>query len=906
MSPRGVWLKESLVPLPPPDEILDRLALDDTVFVRHGGRESNPRGAAPGGHGRPESEWRVKTIVVHGLGYVGLTAAVHYAQAGWRVFGYDPDVKTVDAIYSDRPRGGEFLGRYLGEPVAQLVREGRLSATTSLAQVMGMQTHVLAVPTERDGKPHDAIVLGALKQLLVDRFGPPLTVLVESTLTPGTVDRFMAAHPAAKEAVGLGAVLAVCPRRDWFADPEKNLATLARVVGGVTPRCTRRAAEVVGTVSREVLTTDYRTAELTKALENALFHVPVAFLHQLAYALPDHNVAEAARLAATHWRLASFGSLYLGFGTGGRCLDGDETVVAWDGREARIVAIREFVANWHPGLAVLSRRDDGRTEFRRVLRVGVREAETVELETQGNHRLTVSPDHQMYVTRVVRRRRSMIDGRQRELARLEELVIPARDLAVGDVATFIGDLPTMFDRFVFDLLDAAGGGDVLRRGGDEFVVCGREPTGREWPRRLPLDEELAELLGLIAAEGWVSVEARRARVGIAFDAADEAGLARARWLLKRLGVAPEPQRTRRWRTVALTVSSWAFAGLVEREVGTNSYDAKVPTAVLLGQPEWRHGFLRGALMGDGSVTKHGALEFYSASRELAEGVQLLLRSFGLSPTLKRTVWRIAAMKYVVTVAGERARTVLKEILVGAKRERLTVARRPNRWGTTASAKAQAPKIRAMRPSEARRVYSLDVEGTANFVATGGWLVHNCVPLGTEYLVSAARARGIGALDAILGALTIGEAALQWDEEFRRVVAVAAVGDGRPTVLVLGVAYRPDFKDAGRSPGLGVARHLKKLGAKVSVADPMWTPVQLEQVTGLPVWEPGDGLRHFDVVLLATPHGAYRDLPLDPGWRGGQMVLDGQGAWADYRAIFEARGVAYRRVGEPGWLGAKRQ
>src|SRR5260370_10532955 len=61
----------------------------------------------------------------------------------------------------------------------------------------------------------------------------------------------------------------------------------------------------------------YRTGELTKALENALLHVPVMFAHQLATSLPHLDVAEALRLAGTHWRLTP---LYLGFGSGGRCV----------------------------------------------------------------------------------------------------------------------------------------------------------------------------------------------------------------------------------------------------------------------------------------------------------------------------------------------------------------------------------------------------------------------------------------------------------------------------------------------------------------------------------------------------------------------------------------------------------
>jgi nucleotide sugar dehydrogenase len=144
-------------------------------------------------------------------------------------------------------------------------------------------------------------------------------ILVESTLEPGTLDGFLEWLQAQglRDEVGRTWFLACCPRRDWFADPEKNLETLPRIVGGVTAACTERALTILSAVSRTLLPTTYRTAEVTKALENALLHVPVMLAHELALGLPELDVAEALQLAGTHWRLTP---LYLGFGTGGRCV----------------------------------------------------------------------------------------------------------------------------------------------------------------------------------------------------------------------------------------------------------------------------------------------------------------------------------------------------------------------------------------------------------------------------------------------------------------------------------------------------------------------------------------------------------------------------------------------------------
>lgn len=249
-------------------------------------------------------------IAIHGLGYVGLTAAVHWARAGRTVIGYDPDRETIKRMRDGRPRASEFLS-YLNEDVAHLVREGKIVPTSDLDEALECQIQSIAVPTERNGEPFDAIVEDVLRAMLA-QCASGTVIIVESTLSPGTIDRVLS-----KSAPLGDRFLAVCPRRDWFADANKNLATLPRVVGGVDERSTLKVKSVLSEVSKKIQTTDYRTAELTKALENALLHVMVMLPTELAINARNLNVAEALKLAGTHWRIPE---LYLGVGTGGRCV----------------------------------------------------------------------------------------------------------------------------------------------------------------------------------------------------------------------------------------------------------------------------------------------------------------------------------------------------------------------------------------------------------------------------------------------------------------------------------------------------------------------------------------------------------------------------------------------------------
>lgn len=318
-------------------------------------------------------------VAVHGGGYVGLTAAIHFAMANARVIVYDPDLDTITRIRAGKPRAGEFLS-YINADVADLVSKQRLDATNDFKKIIGADIHVIAVPTEREGEPYGDIV----EKLIVDLAKvtrPESIILVESTLAPGTIDRILddvkkALHP--QKQLGENWFLAVCPRRDWFADRDKNLANLPRVVGGVTGECTFRASNALGMVSGTIMETDYRTAELCKALENALLHVPLMFAYQMATAYPDHNVAEALALAGTHWRLPL---LHLGFGTGGRCVplgtkylvENSNVGLTPNGR----LAIGEAAIDWDDDFRfliaeIVHRNTKGRSRRALVLGIGYR------------------------------------------------------------------------------------------------------------------------------------------------------------------------------------------------------------------------------------------------------------------------------------------------------------------------------------------------------------------------------------------------------------------------------------------------------------------------------------------------------------------------------------------------------
>lgn len=255
-------------------------------------------------------------IAIHGLGYVGLTAAVHWAKAGWTVYAYDHDLRVIQALREGTPRASEFLA-YLNADVAQLVADGKILPTRTFVATLECNVHSIAIPTEKDGKPWEEGVLALLHELVFS-LNDANTILVESTLTPGTIDRLLMSIDGAGRDRNTLPDIAVCPRRDWFADASKSLETLDRIVGGVTPRATEVAAELISTVTKGTIhRCGYREAEFTKALENAWLHALVMLPTELMINRSDIDIARVMELASTHWRLPT---VFGGAGCGGRCV----------------------------------------------------------------------------------------------------------------------------------------------------------------------------------------------------------------------------------------------------------------------------------------------------------------------------------------------------------------------------------------------------------------------------------------------------------------------------------------------------------------------------------------------------------------------------------------------------------
>jgi UDP-N-acetyl-D-glucosamine dehydrogenase len=154
------------------------------------------------------------------------------------------------------------------------------------------------------------------------------------------------------------------------------------------------------------------------------------------------------------------------------------------------------------------------------------------------------------------------------------------------------------------------------------------------------------------------------------------------------------------------------------------------------------------------------------------------------------------------------------------------------------------------------------------VGVGG----HCIPVDPLYLAASARSHGVPMRLVEIAQEINDDRPLQVAESCRRRLAAAGVSIADATVLVLGLTYKPNVADIRNSPAVNLIRHLRKMGADVSVHDPLVSGIDVDGSTVSCVDDLASALREADLVLLAQPHNAYDDWVL----RDATLLLDATG------------------------------
>ncbi len=314
-------------------------------------------------------------VCVVGLGYIGLPTALMLAAHGVSVTGVDRNPAVVGSLNAGKVT---FEEKGLAELFGQAVAQGiRFSTAYEAADIYIV---AVATPYEPESKKVDAgFVVGAVENIL-DCCGDGAIIVVESTVSPGTIDRSVRPLLAARQR---RAHLAHAPERIIPGNMLYELVHNARTVGADDAKVAETVRDMYASFCRgEIVLTDIRTAEMSKVVENTFRDVNIAFANELAQICREGgmDVYEIIRIANLHPRV---NILSPGPGVGGHCISVDPWFLVGDyPREARLIRAAREINDGMPDfvlertLAVM--RERGIADFGRVGLYGLTYKENVD------------------------------------------------------------------------------------------------------------------------------------------------------------------------------------------------------------------------------------------------------------------------------------------------------------------------------------------------------------------------------------------------------------------------------------------------------------------------------------------------------------------------------------------------
>ncbi|SNT13839.1 UDP-N-acetyl-D-mannosaminuronic acid dehydrogenase [Micrococcales bacterium KH10] len=290
------------------------------------------------------------SVVVMGLGYIGLPTAAILSSKGVHVHGVDVNQHVIDAVNAGTV---PFVEPDLGEFVEQAVAAGTLTASS---EPITAENYVIAVPTpfHADRTP-DLSYIQAAAEKIAPTIEPGALVILESTSPPHATQKMaqwiLDARPDLVGADGAALIhFAHCPERVLPGRVMIELVTNDRIVGGVTPEAAQRAKALYEVFCEgEILLTDDVTAEMAKLTENSFRDVNIAFANELSVICDNLgiDVWELIELANHHPRV---NILQPGPGVGGHCIAVDPWfIVAADPTSSNLIRTAREVNDAKPG-----------------------------------------------------------------------------------------------------------------------------------------------------------------------------------------------------------------------------------------------------------------------------------------------------------------------------------------------------------------------------------------------------------------------------------------------------------------------------------------------------------------------------------------------------------------------------
>lgn len=265
-------------------------------------------------------------INVIGLGYIGLPTALMFASHGVEIVGTDYNEELVKTLQS-----GQLTFEESG--LDKLFTDALSKGIKFSTEYICTDIYIIAVPTPYDklSKKIDPSYVVKAVENVMSVCPKGATVVIESTVAPGTIDKFIRPVVEANNfIIGEDLNIIHAPERIIPGNMVHELKQNSRTIGADNKEIgeTIKALYEVFCLG-DIVVTDIRTAEMTKIVENTYRDINIAFANELAKIcrIDNLDVYEIIKIASMHPRV---NILQPGPGVGGHCISVDPWFLVGD------------------------------------------------------------------------------------------------------------------------------------------------------------------------------------------------------------------------------------------------------------------------------------------------------------------------------------------------------------------------------------------------------------------------------------------------------------------------------------------------------------------------------------------------------------------------------------------------
>lgn len=260
----------------------------------------------------------MKNICVIGLGYVGMTLAVSFANKGFRVYGIEINPVILESLKDSK---AHFFEPKLNDMIDNNIKAGRFSYHSHYDRVFSCDYFIITIGTPLDN--HKKVNLSMILKVtdeLSQVINNKSTIILRSTVKIGTTRKIFS---QLSESLEFKPKIAFCPERTIEGDAMNEILSLPQIIGGIDEVSSDSAHDLFSKLTTTtVIMSSPEAAEMVKLTDNVTRDIRFAIANEIALSC-DHLKLSAHEIIRAAGRDYPRTKLPLPGPVGGPCLEKD-------------------------------------------------------------------------------------------------------------------------------------------------------------------------------------------------------------------------------------------------------------------------------------------------------------------------------------------------------------------------------------------------------------------------------------------------------------------------------------------------------------------------------------------------------------------------------------------------------